>query len=81
MGCREEILECAREFGKTGFTPQEMIDLMRRKQTRYKDSTIRTHVTARLCGDAPVNHATAYDDLKRMERGRYRLRRSVPGGG
>ena len=51
-----------------------MIDLMRGKGTQYKDPTIRTHITARLCGDTPVNHGTAYDDLQRMERGRYRLR-------
>lgn len=75
MGCREEILAIIRKNGIKEFTPQEIIDCMRKKGTRYKDSTIITHITSRLCRDAPDNHAKTYDDLERVERGLYRLRR------
>ena len=39
----------------------------------YAESTIRTHVTSRMCGNAPDNHAVTYDDLVRIDAGRYRL--------
>ena len=51
----------------------EIVDHMARQGTRYRESTIRTHVTSRLCVDAPDHHAVRYPDLVRVERGRYRL--------
>jgi hypothetical protein len=40
-------------------------------------ATIRTHITSRMCADAPDHHGTTYDDLERVSRGVYR-RRSHP---
>jgi len=38
----------------------------------FKESTIRTHITSRLCRDAPAHHADRYDNLERVGHGRYR---------
>jgi hypothetical protein len=42
--------------------------------TGYAGSTIRTMITAHLCWNAPDNAGTTYDDLERIDRGRYRVR-------
>ena len=34
----------------------------------------RTEIVSRMCADAPVHHATAYEDLERVSRGQYRRR-------
>lgn len=47
---------------------------MRRAGSKYSESTIRTHVTSRMCADAPVHHGTTYEDFERLGGGRYRLR-------
>lgn len=44
---------------------------MRRRGTRYRNSTIRTHIVSRLCRDAPAHHGTVYDDLERIGDGVY----------
>jgi hypothetical protein len=41
--------------------------------TKYSVSTIRTHITSRLCLNAPAHHAVRYPDLERTARGTYRL--------
>lgn len=75
---REQILmaidRIARAPGAT-FSPQDVIDELTQMGTDLAESTIRTHITSRMCGDAPDNHGTTYDDLERVERGVYRLRR------
>jgi hypothetical protein len=53
---------------------QDVINELRRHGSRYADSTIRTHVTSRMCADAPANHATTYADLQRVGQDRYTLR-------
>ena len=77
MSCRNEILECVTKIleqnGNEEFTIQEVIDCMRRKDSTYEDSTIRTHITSRLCTNAPDHHAVTYNDLIRTNRGTYRL--------
>lgn len=77
--CREEILEAIRTLnarsGQDIFSVQEVIDELRRVGTRYTESTIRTHVTSRMCADAPDHHGRTYEDLQRLDRGLYRLRR------
>jgi hypothetical protein len=45
---------------------------MHRKRFTYKESTIRTHVTSRMCANSPDNHAVTYPDLIRTDVGRYR---------
>lgn len=77
FGCREEILVAFRylhDLGQSDATPIEVIAHMRSRGSVYADSTIRTHITSRMCYDAPDNHGTTYDDLERVGRGRYRLR-------
>ncbi len=52
-----------------------VVAALRAQGSRYGGSTIRTHITSRMCADAPDHHAKTYDDLERVERGLYRLRR------
>jgi len=76
--CRDEILECIRRVTAAKDTPfaiDEIVAGMRAGGTGYAESTIRTHITSRMCADAPDNHAKTYADLDRVERGVYRLRR------
>jgi hypothetical protein len=51
----------------------EVVDWMRAEGTSFAESTIRTHVTSRMCLDAPDNHAVTYGDFRRVRRGVYRL--------
>ena len=76
--CRDEILECIRRVTAskdTPFTIDEIVAGMRAGGTGYAESTIRTHISSRMCADAPDNHAVTYTDLDRVGRGVYRLRR------
>jgi hypothetical protein len=75
---RQEILTAARQLARRSpdgsFALMEIVGEMRRGGSRYAESTIRTHVTSRMCADSPDHHDTTYDDLERLDRGRYRLR-------
>jgi hypothetical protein len=76
MTCRDEILECVKKVmiqsGLEYFTVQEIVDCMTRQGSRYTESTIRTHVTSRMCANAPDHHAVRYPDVERIEHGKYR---------
>ncbi|WP_433213285.1 DUF7669 domain-containing protein [Dactylosporangium sp. CS-047395] len=76
---RDEILlavaDILRRSGQSSFDLNDVLVEMRRRDSRYAESTIRTHVTSRMCVDAPDHHATTFDDFERLDRGRYRLRR------
>lgn len=78
MTCRDEILEVAVELARassTGeFTLEDVVEHMNRRGTRYAEQTIRTHVTSRLCANAPDHHAVTYDDFIRTDKGTYRQR-------
>jgi hypothetical protein len=80
--CREEILRAAQALtlrsGRPEFSLARVIEEMHRRGTRYADSTIRTHVSSRMCAGAPGHHGVVYNDLERVGRGLYRVR--VPGG-
>jgi hypothetical protein len=75
--CREEILSRVRQMlqqnSRSEFTVQEAVDLMRTSGSTYAESTIRTHITSRMCANAPQNHAVKYGDLMRVRHGVYRL--------
>lgn len=78
MTARDEILAalpdiCSRAADET-FTPQDVIEELRRRGSTYTPSTIRTHVVSRMCANAPDHHARTYDDLERLPNGRYRHR-------
>lgn len=75
-GAREQILRAARLLDKgrgATFSVLEILAEVRRQGSTLADSTIRTHVTSRMCKNAPEHHGTVYADLERVERGRYRL--------
>lgn len=82
MSCRDEILDCVRRItsqkSSDEFTVEEVLDCMRARGTEYRVSTIRTHITSRLCVSAPKHHAVRYPDLERTARGTYRL--TTPSG-
>jgi hypothetical protein len=46
-----------------------VIDELLRTGTRYKPSTIRTHIVSRMCANAPDHHASTYDDPERVADG------------
>ncbi len=81
MTCRDEILACVQELvqrtGEEHFTTQDILDCMKKKGTQHKESTITTHITSRLCANAPNHHGTTYNDLERTDRGTYRLLRQL----
>lgn len=79
MTCRDEVIAAfeslARRHGRDTFSPAEIVDEMRRHGSRYRESTIRTHVVSRMCANAPDHHGVVYDDLERTGRGQYKLKR------
>jgi len=82
MTCREEVLAAAsrvvKRKGGNEFSIKEVLEVMRDSGTRYKESTIRTHITSSMCCDAPVNHAAVFDDFNRIRRGVYAIRNAGP---
>ena len=80
MTCRDEVLAAADKLvvcGVDSFTLEDVESQMHCRRTGYKDSTISTHVTSRMCTNAPQNNETVYDDLVRVGRGLYSLNRPV----
>ena len=76
MTVRQEVLEVARDLTARGlvpFSPQQVIDELRRRGTSYQASSIRTHVVDFMCIDAPTKHGVSYPDLRRVGRGQYVL--------
>lgn len=75
MTCRTEVLAAFRRLetrhGRTDFDLHEVVADLQAAST-YKESTIRTHLTSRMCADAADHHAIVYDDLRRAGPGRYR---------
>ena len=59
------------------FVLADVIAEMRARGSHYAESTIRTHVTSRMCANAPDHHAVVYRDFWCVDRGsgRYRLYR------
>jgi hypothetical protein len=78
MTAREEILAALPSIeGRSAddtFSPQDIVDELRRRGSSYAESTIRTHVVSRMCANAADHHARVYDDLERVSAGRYRRR-------
>lgn len=80
MTCRDEILACVKEItihlSTEEFCINDVIRCMERKGSQYSESTIRTHITSRMCANAPDNHAVTYDDFERAGYGKYRCKRT-----
>jgi hypothetical protein len=77
---RQEILAALPAIrarrGTDEFPPQDVIEELARRGSGYSPSTIRTHIGSAMCSDAPPHHAVRHDDLERVGRARYRLRRT-----
>ena len=80
MTCRDAVLEAMRRLrdrhGRNVFKLDEIVQEVLSRTSAFKESTVRTHVTSRMCADAPDHHAVVYADLDRVEHGLYRLRRA-----
>lgn len=77
MTCRDEVVAAFERLERrNGRREFDLVDVVQEVlgSTDYRESTIRTHVTSRMCAEAPANHGTVYADLERVSRGRYRRR-------
>lgn len=75
---RDEILNVVSSItdgGRRTFTVDEVVSELRARGSRFKDSTIRTHITSRLCANAASHHAVRYPDFDRVGPGEYRWRK------
>ena len=77
MTCRDEVLAAfatlAARTSRDTFSLEEIIREVRSNGSSYRESTIRTHVTSRMCANAPDHHAVVHHDLVRVGRGLYKL--------
>jgi hypothetical protein len=55
------------------FSLNEIVKEMKSRGSVFKETTIRTHVSSLMYANAPDHHDIAYDDLVRVNRGRYTL--------
>jgi hypothetical protein len=72
---REQILEAVSHItngGRRAFTIAEVITELEHRGSRLARSTIRTHISSRMCANAPDHHGTTYDDFERVGHGEYR---------
>lgn len=78
--CREHVLRAFERLenrhGRSDFELADIVTEVLALSSAYAESTIRTHITSRMCGNAPDHHATTFDDLERVDRGLYRRVRS-----
>ncbi len=76
--CRDAVLDAfsrlEQRHGRRDFQLDEIVAETVAYDPQYKKSTVRTHVTSRMCVDAPEHHASVYGDLTRVDRGIYRRR-------
>jgi hypothetical protein len=79
MTARDDVLAASRALASRSedgtFSLANVISELRRRRSVYEESTIRTHVTSKMCRNAPDHQDTAYNDLEQVGRGRYRLAR------
>jgi len=79
MACHEKVLEAAREItarkGINEFAPEEVITYLKSRGTKYKESTIRTHVVSRCTINAPAHHKKRYPYFERISYSLYKVRK------
>ena len=82
MTCRDEVIDAMvrleNRHGKSIFQLSLIVNEVLSHTNEYEESTIRTHISARMCAQAPANHAVVTDDLDRVGRGLYKLRHGSP---
>lgn len=83
--CRAEVLAAAsavmRRNGTERFTMHDVINELHQRGSKYAVTTIRTHISSRMCANAKKNHGSVSDDLERLDHGLYRLTPSAIGRG
>lgn len=76
MTYRDDVLAAfarlERRNSRSTFDLDEVVLEVLASGSQYKETSIRTHITSRMCADAPNHHGTGYADLARVDRGRYR---------
>ncbi len=81
MSCREDILACLRrmreETGREEFTANDLIERMKAEGATWPELTLRAYVAVHMCMNAPGRF---YNDIERVRRGVYRLRRPAEDG-
>lgn len=77
MTCHEEVLEAAKFIVKSKcrneFTPDEIIKYLKKRDTIYKENTIRTHICSRCCVNAPKHHEVKWEYFERIGHGLYKV--------
>jgi hypothetical protein len=68
--CRDAIIDAfvrlERRHGRRDFQLAEIVTETLAENPKLMESTVRTHVTSRMCVDAPDHHGTTYSDLTRV---------------
>jgi hypothetical protein len=81
MTARDEIIVAMRALearhSRQDFKVDEILQEVFARGSEYKESTIRTHIVSRMCGQAPNHHGVTYRDLDRTSHGYYRLANRV----
>lgn len=76
--CRDAVLDAftrlERRHGRTDFRLEDIVSETLSSDPQFKESTVRAHVTSRMCAEATPHHGTTYDDLTRVDWGIYRRR-------
>lgn len=76
--CRDAILEAFDRLEdrhrRKVFNLSEIVKEVLTVTDDFAESTIRTHITSRMCMQAPQNHAVKYADLDRIAPGEYQRR-------
>lgn len=68
--CREAVLEAfirlESRSSRKDFDLSEIVKEVLATTGNFAESTIRTHVSSKMCAQAPTNHAMKYSDLDRI---------------
>lgn len=79
MTARDEVLAVAQVLAARSedgtFSLSNVISELHRRRSTYQESVIRTHVTSTMCGNTSGGGDAGYNDLERVDLGRYRLAR------
>lgn len=74
--CRDAVLEAfdrlESQRHRKVFNLSEIVNEVIAMTHDFAESTIRTHVSSRMCVQAPQNHWPKYADLDRVAPGEYR---------
>jgi len=79
--CRDAVLDALERLesrhGRRTFLLKDLVDEVLSAGEPFLESTVRTHITSRMCANSPDHHAVTYEDLERVGRGQYRRSRAA----